>query len=68
MSISIIPNPPSQLLISNYIIILVKYSLVRVSLLETLLDLVLIQGIVTSTGFTNATPQRKVLFIDRVTG
>ena len=24
--------------------------------------------IVTSTGFTNATPQRKVLFIDRVTG
>ena len=24
--------------------------------------------IVTSTGFTNATPQRRVLFIDRVTG
>ena len=24
--------------------------------------------IVTTTGFTNATPQRKVLFIDRVTG
>ena len=24
--------------------------------------------IVTSTGFTNATPQRKVLFINRVTG
>ena len=24
--------------------------------------------IVASTGFTNATPQRKVLFIDRITG